>query len=69
MTEMSTTRGLPFEPAAASEMRVVTRARAEAQARREADQRRRERREYGRMLDQIETCYRQHHVPQSERWH
>ncbi len=61
MTEMSTTRGLPFEPSAASQARTE-------QARRQAEQHRQERREYGKRLDQIETSYRQHRPPQQQDW-
>lgn len=61
MTEMSTTRGLPFEPSAAAQART--------EARRVSDEQRREnRREHGRRLDQIELSYRQHRPPQQQDW-
>lgn len=63
MTEMSTTRGMSFEPSQA--------ARDRAELARQRDEKRREmRREANRAtarrLDQIELCYRQHHVPQAD---
>jgi hypothetical protein len=61
MTEMSTTRGVPFEPSAASRARTQ-------KVRLDEEKRRQERRDYGRMLDQIETSYRQHRTPQEQDW-
>ena len=72
MMEMSTTRGVSFDPAVAAEARIRTEAerkvREEQEARQEAQRRREERRAEGRMLDQIELSYRQHRVPQSQRF-
>jgi hypothetical protein len=61
MMEMSTTRGLPFEPSAASKARTQAVRMAE-------EQRRQDRREHGRRLDQIELSYRQHRPPQQQDW-
>jgi hypothetical protein len=61
MTEMSTTRGLPFEPSQASQ------ARAEL-ARKAEEERKQNLRDYARRLDQEERCYKQHRVPQLQDW-
>ncbi len=60
MMEMSTTRGLPFEPSAASQARTKAIRMAE-------EQRRQDRRDYARKLDQVELSYKQHRVPQDWR--
>lgn len=57
MTEMSTTRGLPFEPSQAAT------ARQELLRQRE-QQKREDRREMAKYLDEIAKCYRHHTVPQ-----
>ena len=61
MQEMSTTRGMSFEPSAASKDRAE-------RARREADGRRNALRAEARRLDQVEVSYKQHRVPQDERY-
>lgn len=60
MSAMSTTRGVPFEPSQGA----VARARMLRIAEEERQRERQERREYGRMLDQVELSYRQHRPPQ-----
>lgn len=72
MTEMSTTRGVSFDPAVASATRTRTEAQARAheawEARQEAARRREERREQGRRLDQEELSYKQYTPPQMRDW-
>jgi len=59
MMEMSTTRGMPFEPSHAPRVR-------QEMLRQREEQRRQDKREMAIYLDQIAKCYKQHRVPQDE---
>jgi hypothetical protein len=62
MSAICTTRGVPFEPSQAAKARAEAARVASEEQRRT---KRRDRREHGRMLDQIELSYRQHRTAQS----
>ena len=66
MTEMSTTRGMSFEPSAAAKDRAELARRADEKARETRRERNRaEARRLDEFASQVRRCYREHCPPQT----